>query len=70
MKKEFNGNEQALVAVLYEVRKLGIDLSELSDRVRSGIMGNNIYTWVSAEYKSKVIEAFEKAVETSNVSKS
>ncbi len=62
MLKDFNGNEQALVAVLSELQELDVNIAELEQRVISGIMGNKEYTWVNAEYKPEVLSTLKKAI--------
>lgn len=59
---EVNVSEQALVAVLNEAKSLGLDMDKLVENVNAGIMGNKPYTWVGADYKSKVLDALKKAV--------
>jgi hypothetical protein len=39
--------EQAAVAMLFEAEKLGIDLSDLAEKAKVGILGNASYTWIS-----------------------
>ncbi|GEM_PF-5696613 len=63
MENEFDGNKQLLLAVLWEARERGIDLSVLSEDVSSGIMGNKIYTYVGGAYKTKVLNALEIAIQ-------
>lgn len=64
MSEDFNPNEQALTAVLSEAKELGIDLVKLSENVTAGIMGNKPYVSVGATYKTSVLSALNKAIDS------
>ncbi|WP_047300502.1 hypothetical protein [Pseudomonas fluorescens] len=40
---------QAAVALLYELKKSGVDVSAVADAAKSGIIRGDIYKWVSAD---------------------
>ncbi|MBO1109800.1 hypothetical protein J2R62_16610 [Plesiomonas shigelloides] len=63
MSKSVAAYEQALVAVLSEVKARGLNLDDLLQKTSSGIMGNASYTWVGAEYKTEVLGILESAVQ-------
>ena len=62
MSEVFNPNEQALAAVLSEAKKLGVDLTKLAANVSAGLMGNKPYTWVNANYKTRVLDTLDNAI--------
>lgn len=39
--------EQAAVALLAEAKAAGLNLQELAEKAKNGIIGNASYTWVS-----------------------
>lgn len=62
MPNESSYYKQALEAVLAEAIKTGVDVHDLQSRAAVGIMGNEIYSWISAPDKTESINALEKAV--------
>ncbi|EOI6454634.1 TPA: hypothetical protein PXP20_002117 [Yersinia enterocolitica] len=48
-----NQIEQALIAILHEVKEEGIDISALIEKTTFGIMQNKPYVWVNSP-KDKV----------------
>lgn len=62
MSESVNVHEQALAAVLNEAKSLGVDIDKLVQKVNSGVMGNKPYIWVSANYKTEVLDALKKSV--------
>lgn len=52
--------EAALLAVLYEAAKLGVDLETLKANAHAGLMGKRIYAPPSAGDKPKSVHALEE----------
>ncbi|GAB2199094.1 hypothetical protein [Sessilibacter sp. MAH4] len=54
--------EQALEAFIAEAKKTGLDIDGVAVKAKAGILGNDIYSWISTTEKTKAIDALEKAV--------
>lgn len=52
--------EQATAALLSEAKAAGMDLKDVAEAAKAGILGNKMYTWVgSPERKTAAIEAID-----------
>lgn len=51
--------EQAAAALLSEAKRAGLDLSEIAEKAKAGIMSNELYTWVSADRKTGSVDAVD-----------
>lgn len=55
--------EQALVAVICEAKDAGMDIDNLFEKAKVGIIGG-YYKWVSPDYVPAAIEAIKDAIKT------
>jgi hypothetical protein len=55
--------EQALVAVICEAKDSGVDIDDLFEKAKRGILGG-YYKWVSPDYVPAAIEAIKCAIKT------
>ena len=54
--------EQALEAFIAEAKRAGLDVEKVSKAAATGIMGNDIYSWITTLEKTKAVSALEDAV--------
>jgi len=53
---------QALVALLFEAKRLGADPVELVERAKAGLLGNSIYRFVEHPHVSNAIAELDEAL--------
>ena len=53
---------QALEAFIAEAKKSGVDVEAIAQKAKAGIMGNEIYSWISTLEKTKATESLTSAI--------
>ena len=53
--------EQAHVAILSEAKKSGVNVEQLCENAKAGLLGNKEYRWVEHPYVVTSIEEIENA---------
>ena len=59
--------EQALVALIAEAKKEGVDIGKISKAAIDGILGNEPYTWIQAQDKPAAMDALKGALEKNGI---
>lgn len=54
--------KQALEAFIAEAKLAGVDIEEVAQNAKAGIMGNEIYSWAPTLEKSRSVKFLEDAV--------
>ncbi|WP_434672193.1 hypothetical protein [Pseudomonas sp. R1-15] len=51
--------EQAIVALLCEAKEAGVDLVDIAEKAKTGVLENKPYTWVGPDHKTGVRDAID-----------
>ncbi|WP_019606638.1 hypothetical protein [Teredinibacter turnerae] len=55
-------SNSAVVGLLYEAHKVGVDIEKLAERVSAGLMGGEIYAPPGVEQKPQAVDSVKSAM--------